>query len=262
MKDRSRLLCLLALTGATAFAQTSRSSELPTDASLADVSAPAIAEPMTDTAPAESMQLQAKAIAPTPAPRLRSRANDAVPVLPVATVLRLRLVRPISTATARPGEKFFATLTSPVEVNGRTVIPSGTSVSCQVDSAHGGRRLGGRPAIAIRALSAHLPSGEILDFSASVIDTATPRKFDVDQEGRIRGTTFTPMDKLETGSLASAGLIAGAVAAGPAGLFIGAGSGAAVGLGHAMVKHRDLTLPAGTELILQLDAPATTHPAI
>jgi len=68
------------------------------------------------------------------------------------------------------------------------------------------------------------------------------------------------MDKIETGSLAGAGLIAGAViAGGPAAIFIGAASGAAVGAGHVLVKHKDLTLPAGTELILELDAPATVH---
>jgi hypothetical protein len=60
------------------------------------------------------------------------------------------------------------------------------------------------------------------------------------------------------GSLAGAGLIAGAVIAGPEGLFVGAASGAALAAGHIVVKHRNLTLPAGTELIFELDAPATT----
>jgi len=52
------------------------------------------------------------------------------------------------------------------------------------------------------------------------------------------------------------GAVAGTVIAGPYGLLFGAASGAAIAAGHIAVKHRDLTLPAGTELILELDAPA------
>jgi hypothetical protein len=190
-------------------------------------------------------------------PELERRPLSESIVLPTATVLRLKLVRPLSTASARPGQKFFATLTEPVTANGQTVIPAGTSVTCRVDSARSGRRIGGKPYLNIKALSAHLPSGEVLEFTASVIDTATPHRLDVDQEGRVRGSRFTKMDKVETGSLAGAGLIAGAVIAGPAGLFIGTASGAAMGLGHSLFKHHELTLPAGTELIFELDGPAT-----
>jgi hypothetical protein len=41
-------------------------------------------------------------------------------------------------------------------------------------------------------------------------------------------------------------------------LLIGTASGAVLAVGHIIVKHRDLTLPAGTELIFELDSPATT----
>ncbi len=286
-----RLLCLTALAGSTAFAQSSAS--LPSDPSLASERIPgtyagdtqanatqnqqakpsaahvavqagtdsgdAQFHPSTPTAGALEAPLQASAIAPTQ-PQLQPRASITETVLPVATVLRLKLERPVSTATARRGEKFFATLTSPVVVDGRTIIPSGTSVTCRVDGAHGGRRIGGKPWLAIRAVSVQLPSGEVLQFTASMIDTATPRKLDVDQEGRVRGATFSPMDKIETGALAGTGLIAGAViAGGPAAIFIGAASGVAVGAGHTLIKHKDLTLAAGTQLIFQLDSPATVH---
>ena len=199
--------------------------------------------------------------APASQPTLQPRSNSADTVLPTATVLRLKLLRPISTASARQGERFFATLTAPVEVDGRAIVPAGTSVTCQIDAANAAGRFSRKPSLSIKALSMHTPSGEVLDFSASVIDTATPRKLDVDQEGRVRGKGFSPMDKVEMGSLAGVGLVAGAVIAGPEGLFIGAASGAALAAGHIVLKHRNLTLPAGTELILELDGPATlTHP--
>jgi hypothetical protein len=103
-----------------------------------------------------------------------------------------------------------------------------------------------------------MPSGEQLTFSATVVDTGNPRHLDVDQEGRVRGATPNPMDNIELGALAGAGAVAGAVFAGPEGLLIGTASGAVLAVGHIIVKHRDLTLPAGTELIFELDSPATT----
>ena len=283
-----RLLCLTALVSSTALAQTTAAASLPSDPMLASerlpadyaqasTAKPSAAHLQSSRAPSSGAtftgapatiefsgessgaQLQTAALGPAQ-PQLQPRANVTETVLPVATVLRIRLALPISTATVRPGQKFFATLTNPVVVDGRTVIPSGTSVTCRVDGAHSGRRFAGKPSLTIRAISVQLPSGEVLRFTASVIDSATPHKLDVDQEGRVRGATFNPMDKIETGSLAGAGLIAGAViAGGPAAIFIGAASGAAVGAGHVLVKHKDLTLPAGTELILELDAPATVH---
>jgi len=215
---------------------------------------PAAVQPAVQPAVPQSMA----SAEPGYQPELQRRPLSESILLPTATVLRLKLVRALSTATARPGQRFFATLTQPVTANGQTVIPAGTSITCRVDSARSGRRIGGKPYLNFKALSAQLPSGEVLEFTASVIDTTTTHRLDVDQEGRVRGSSFTKMDKLETGSLAGAGLIAGAViAGGPAAIFIGAGSGAAMGLGHSLIKHHELTLPAGTELILELDGPAT-----
>jgi hypothetical protein len=289
MNRLPRLLCLAALATTAALAQTTVTSSLPSDPTLAtellpdqtqtqDVSSgdaqrnqvrPIAAKPSAAQRSPQSSSAQRTA-QPNPQsspsepsslhPELHARPNSAEAVLPTATVLRLKLVRAISTASARTGEQFFATLARPVEVDGRIVIPAGTSVTCRVDGAHSARRFAGKPSLSIKALSVHMPSGEILNFTASVIDTATPKRLDVDQEGRVRGVTYDPMDKVEMGSLAGAGLIAGAVIAGPEGLLIGTASGAALAAGHIVIKHRDLTLPAGTELIFELDSPATTTP--
>jgi len=300
MTSFPRLLCLALLATTTAFAQDSRLPADPSlandnqpmqtppvdiqtgvpqplqtppiDAQPRDVyskpAKPSAAGPAENSAAVNSPATHDDA-APLPAavepeasqPTLQPRSNSADTVLPTATVLRLKLLRPISTASARPGERFFATLTAPVEVDGRAIVPAGTSVTCQIDSTHAASRFSRKPSLSIKALSLHTPNGEVLDFSASVIDTATPHKLDVDQEGRVRGKGFSPMDKAEMGSLAGVGLVAGAVIAGPEGLFIGTASGAALAAGHIAVKHHNLTLPAGTELIFELDGPATiTHP--
>jgi hypothetical protein len=173
-------------------------------------------------------------------------------------VLRLKLDTAISTATARPGQQFTSTLTAPIEAEGRVIVPAGATVNCRVARARGARRIAGKPSLSIKALSVRVPDGDELSFTASVVDTANPRRLDVDQEGSIRGASPNPMNKIEAGSLAGAGAVAGVLVLGPEGLLIGAASGTVVAAGHMVIKHRDLTLPAGTELIFQLDAPATT----
>jgi hypothetical protein len=261
-----RLLCIAALASA-AFAQSPKSSFVTSDPSLAsEVHTTKIQTEQVQTDQARTDQGQpmpkpAAYVLPAPTsanqPELQLRSIPEHTVLPIATVLRLKLTRDLSTASARPGQQFTATLTRSVEMNGRIVIPAGATVNCRVGRAHGARRFAGKPAISIKALRARTPDGEELNFSASVVDTDNPRHLDVDEEGSVRGASPNPMNQIEMGSLAGAGAIAGVVIGGPEGLLIGTATGVAVAAGHIVVKHRDLTLPAGTELILELDAPAT-----
>jgi len=251
MNSFPRLLCMAALATA-AFAQTP--SFVSSDPSLAN-----------ETRTTNTDQHRSKPSAYGPSTASPANQSDlqlrAIPeriLLPTATVLRLKLTREISTASARPGQQFTATLTRPVEVGGQTVIPSGATVNCRVDRAHGARRFHGKPLLSIKAVSVRGPAGEDLYFSASVVDTGNPRRLDVDPEGRVRGASPNSMDKIELGALAGAGAVAGAVIAGPEGFLLGTASGAALAAGHIVVKHRELTLPAGTELIFELDSPATS----
>jgi hypothetical protein len=259
MNSFPRLLCMAALATA-AFAQTPTTPFVTSDPALAsEVEA---ANVQTEQAQTDQIQLKPKAyVIPTATSAnqadLQLRSIPEPTALPTATVLRIKLTHAISTTSARRGQQFTATLTRSVEVGGHIVIPAGAMVNCRVDRAHGARRFAGKPLLAIKALSVRMPSGEELNFSASVVDTGNPRQLDVDQEGSVRGASPNPMNKIEIGALAGAGAIAGAVIAGPEGLLLGTASGAAVAAGHVVVKHRDLTLPAGTELIFELDAAAT-----
>jgi hypothetical protein len=230
MNSFPRLLCLATLATTAAFAQAPASADLV------------------------ASNVEPKVTANQPDLQVRPSGHV---VLPTATVLRLKLDRAISTASAKPGERFTGTLTRPVDVDGTVVAPAGTKVNCEVQRAQGGRRFRGKPVLYLKALSFQLPSGEQLEFTATVVDTANPRKLDVDQEGRIRGSSPNPMDKIEMGALAGSGAIAGAVIAGPEGFLIGTASGAVIAAGHMVVKQRELNLAAGTELIFQLDGPAT-----
>lgn len=242
MNSFPRLLCL-ALLASAAYAQTPAPDFVTSDSSLAGE---------------HPAQMQtAKPSAGVSHADLQTRTPAGQSVLPTATVLRIKLNHPVSTVSARAGQELEATLTRAVEVDGRVVIPAGSRVNCRIESAHGPRRFSGKPALAIKARSVRLPNGDELYFSATIVDTSNPHHLDVDSEGRVHGVTPNPMDKVELGALTGVGAIAGTVIAGPEGLLIGTASGALVAAGHIVVKHRDLTLPAGTELILELDSPAS-----
>jgi hypothetical protein len=258
MNNFPRLLCLAVLSAA-AYAQTPSHYFVTSDPSLAGEFQPKAAKPSAATRSSAEIHSTTPATAIAAPADLQIRTPAGRSILPTATVLRLKLNRAISTTSARRGQQFEATLARPVEVDGRLVIPAGSSVNCRVDSAHGPRRIAGKPSISIKARSVRLPNGDELYFSAYLVDTGDPHHLDVDQEGRVRGANSNRVNNIELGAFSGTGAIAGAVIAGPTGLVIGTASGALIATGHILIKHRELTLPAGTELIFELDAPATSE---
>jgi hypothetical protein len=255
MNSFPRLLCLAVLSAA-AYAQTPSHNFVTSDPTLAGEFQSRTAKPSAATRSSADIR-STPATAPAAPADLQIRSGRAI--LPTATVLRLKLNHALSTTSARRGQHFEATLALPVEVDGRVVIPAGSSVNCRVDGARGPRRIAGKPSISIKAQSVRLPNGDDLYFSASIVDTGDPHHLDVDQEGRVRGSTPNRTNNIELGAFSGTGAIAGAVIAGPTGLVVGTASGALIAAGHILIKHRELTLPAGTELIFELDAPATSE---
>ena len=70
--------------------------------------------------------------------------------LPAGTVLRVRLYHAIDTNQTQPGDSFVASLSSPVTVDDKTVLPKGTVVRGSVKHASSSGRLKGRAVVALR----------------------------------------------------------------------------------------------------------------
>ncbi len=271
MNRLCQLLCVVTF-AAAAYAQSSSPSFVTRDPSLAGemparttasepVAKPSAATPKPSAPIAPAPKSAEVHVLPAALPSeqvhdLQIRTREDSGALPTATVLRVKLTHPITTAKARPGEQMWATLSAPVTVDGNIVVPAGAVVQCEMKNAHGARRFRGKPLMTIRARSLRMPDGTEMSFNATLVDTGNPNHLDVDQEGRVRGTNHNPMNNLELATLAGVGAIAGTVIAGPEGLLFGTASGAMLAAGHIIIKHRELTLPAGTELIFELDAPA------
>jgi hypothetical protein len=185
---------------------------------------------------------------------LETRAG-ASRLLPTGTAIRIRLKRPLSTRGNRVGDKFYSQITDPIRVNDRILVPAGSTVTGFIDRVAQPHRFAGHPSLRLRPDKMTLPDGESYAIDAAVVDSGNPRRVKVNEEGRISGLMVSTDEKVETVALTSTGAVAGAVVAGPPGLLMGAAAGATASAGHYLIKRHAMELPAGTILILELNAP-------
>src|SRR5205085_3868368 len=101
-----------------------------------------------------------------------------------------------------------------------------------------------------------MPDGTRYLVSAAVVDTGSPKQFDVDDEGRIkpRGQKLKALRDVGIGAGAGA-LIAAAIVHTPHATVVGAGIGAAAAFAKMLIARNPEQLPADTELYLELSRP-------
>jgi len=181
--------------------------------------------------------------------------------LPAGTGLRMKLETPLSTHKSKVGDVFNGRITEPVLVNGQTMIPAGASVTGRVIKVSEPRRIAGTPSITLLPDRIVMPDGNQFLITATVVDTARGSHTTVDDEGRIHGRGRTGRDNAELVAGAGAGAVIGAVAAGAKGLFIGGGIGFGLVAAHWLAQRHSAVVPAGTEIMLELNRPALMHGA-
>lgn len=183
------------------------------------------------------------------------------PPVPAGTALIVRLDTTLATFSNRPGDPFRASITQPVVVNGQTLIPSGAIVEGRVTKVSEPRRISGRPLIGILPEAVIMPTGQRYFLDATLTDTNIAGT-DVTAEGQFKGTGHDRRDQVETGGGTAGGMLVGGLIGGGPGILIGGAVGATSTTVHWLAKHRSATLPAGTQLTLELNRPLTmTAPA-
>lgn len=201
-----------------------------------------------------------------PAPTTQTSVPvPAVPMngsVPAGTALMVRLETTLATFSNRVGDPFRGSITQPVVVNGQTVIPAGSIVEGRVTKVSEPRRISGKPTIGILPEAVILPTGERYYLDATLTDTNIPGT-DVNSEGQFKGMGHDRRDQLEVGGGAAGGMLFGGLIGGPPGILVGGAIGAGATTTHWLVQHRSATLPAGTQLTLELNRPmeATTPAA-
>jgi hypothetical protein len=177
--------------------------------------------------------------------------------IPAGTALNVKLETTLATFSNRVGDPFQGRLTSPVVIEGKTVIPAGTTVQGRVTKINEPRRIAGKPTIAILPEALVLPNGERYALNATLVDTTAGNGSDVNDEGQFKGAGHTKRDLWEIGGGTGAGMLIGGLAGGGKGLLIGGLIGAGATAGHWLSKRNSATLPSGTELVMEVSRAMT-----
>jgi hypothetical protein len=182
---------------------------------------------------------------PTMAESAKSAVKKAIEprplVVPADTVLAVVLDQTISSKTTNAGERFSATVESPIEVEGKVAIPKGARASGIVKEAKAAGRFKGGAVLALTLTSVTVYGKDY------EIQTSSPT---MSSKGKGKRTAAM------VGGGAAGGAAIGAIAGGGKGAGIGALIGAAAGTGGAgFTGNRDITLAAETALDFKLLQP-------
>jgi hypothetical protein len=161
--------------------------------------------------------------------------------------MTVRLEQPLSSKSSHQGDRFAATLTQPLVLQGKTLAPIGAPVSGIVTAAQpAGRFKGGA------SLNLQLDTF-VLQVSKYQIQTMA-----VNQASKSKGKRSATMIGGGTG----AGALIGGLAGGGKGAAIGAVVGAGAGTAGAGLtgNNNDITLPVEAAVSFQLTAPLTIKP--
>ncbi len=99
--------------------------------------------------------------------------------------------------------------------------------------------------------------------NATLVDTNRGHGTDVNTEGQYKGAGHDGKDLTEIGMGTGGGMLIGGLIGGAKGMVIGGAVAATATVSHWLGKHRSAALPAGTELVMELNRPIvmTSAPA-
>jgi hypothetical protein len=162
-------------------------------------------------------------------------------VVPADTVIAVVLDQTISSKTSNSGDRFTATVESPIEVEGKVAIPKGARAEGVVKEAKAAGRFKGGAALSLTLTSVTVGGKDY------EIQTSSPTRI---SKGKGKRTAAM------VGGGAGGGALIGGLAGGGKGAVIGGLIGAAAGTGGAgLTGNRDITLPAETPLDFKLLQP-------
>jgi hypothetical protein len=161
--------------------------------------------------------------------------------VPEGTALHVRLDNALSTKQNRPGDEFTATVSEPVVLNGKTVVPEGATATGRVDDVQEGGRLKG-----VARIRLNLTSVEVGGKSYDIQTTDAAR----------RSGNHKKRNWYSIGGGAAGGALIGGLAGGGEGVLIGGPVGAGAGLTYALLTGKKaIHLPPETPLTFTLAQP-------
>ena len=163
--------------------------------------------------------------------------------LPESTAIHVTLDQAIASDQNRAGDHFEATVSEPVVIDGKTVIPEGAHAEGLVVDAQQSRRLMGRARLQLAL--------ETVEVNGHEYDLQTTSRTRVGGNHKKRNWAFI-------GGGAGGGALIGAAAGGAKGALIGAPVGAGAGTVAAFLTgKKDIRLRPETPLTFELAQPVT-----
>jgi hypothetical protein len=198
---------------------------------------PAVADKAAEQNPAPAPAAQVAPAPPATPPPAPKRVT-----VPSGTSVAIRLLDPIDSEKAQPGETFRATLDSPLPSDG-DAVPSGYDVKGHIVDVKSAGKFAGQSLLVLQ-----------LD-SISV----SGRSYGIEADPyRRQGNNRTTNTAKKVGTGAVIGAIIGGIAAGGKGAGIGAAAGGGLGGGvQAAGKGQQIVLPSETVLSFNLRSPLT-----
>jgi hypothetical protein len=184
-----------------------------------------------------------------------SQASQSSDMIAVDTVISLRMNTYLSSKTAHVGDKFTATVSVPVYVDGREAIPAGATIEGRVTQVTPAKRMNKSGLIAIDFDTISLPNGLSTQIVGILTSDDPDTQRQIDDENQVSGGKGKDATVFVGGS-GVLGAILGGVSGGGKGAAVGGAVGAGIGLGAVLLsKGEEATVPTGTEFGLRLKQP-------
>src|SRR5712692_3491876 len=196
--------------------------------------------------------LSVSAAAQNSRPRYSSARPTDQSTVPTDTVISVQINGTLRSRTARVGDKFTATVTVPVYVNGRTVIPAGSIVEGRVTQVTPAKRMNRSGTIGIDFDALVFPDGSTVNLVASLTSADPETRRRIDDESRVSGRR-NERAAVFIGGGGAIGAVLGAITGGGKGAVLGGVAGAGAGVaGILLSKGEEAQVPSGTPFGVQI----------
>lgn len=198
----------------------------------------------------------------TPAADTKDSAPESTPVpaivVPAGTRVLLRMLSPVSSGSAQPGNGVYMQTVTPVAVGNQTVIPPGTYVQGEIVRVEPGGKVKGRAELQLHFTSLTFPSGYHQALHAVIGSAPADEAATVGKEGTMTAKGSKGEDTVVVAANTGTGAVIGAIANGGKGAGIGAGIGGAVGIATVLLtRGNKVQLNTGDPIEMVLSRPLT-----
>src|SRR5215471_12919007 len=175
--------------------------------------------------------------------------------IPPDTVIPVQMNLTLTSRTAHVGDKFTATVSVPVYVNGRTMVPAGAIVEGRITQVTPAKRMNRSGTIGVDFDDVVFPNGSRVGLAGSLTSSDPSTRKRIDDESRVSGEGNNKT-AVFVGGGGVVGAVLGGISGGGKGAVLGGVAGAGAGVaGVLLSKGEEAQVPSGTPFGVQLKQP-------